>query len=465
MEPPTNRGRFTLPLSAELNAAIKRQHQAFGRYHDALETSVKSPPKTKDELVTLFLDLNKLRGAIGGIRSEIGKALDEAGAAAEARVVAANTRQKWALGGTAAMMLAMIGLMVLLLRRQFVTIRKDISGTIARIKNGDTGNIKVSQNQPSELLVVTEALSEMRAQSLEIAAAKAVASEGMEERAKRVRDLERAVTDFRTKMRELVTDLDQTSKSMSSTNDHLAECAAAAQSGMKELSVSSEQADHSVELMASACSELSQSIASLGTQLRQTLGVVTNANSLTGVTNRSVAALEGSTVRIGEVIQLIRSIAEQTNLLALNATIEAARAGEAGRGFAVVAGEVKALAERTSKATDEIAGQIAAIQGHTRDSVEAIRNIGDTIASAEVHVQTMAAVLDQQDSAVRHVSEAAENASRSTTALRASSSSIKAQATAAEHMVSAAREAAAHISGASSRIEGAADDLLRRAAA
>ena len=59
-------------------------------------------------------------------------------------------------------------------------------------------------------------------------------------------------------------------------------------------------------------------------------------------------------------------MAAQTNLLALNATIEAARAGEAGRGFAVVAGEVKALASQTAAATEEISGQIRAIQDTTQ---------------------------------------------------------------------------------------------------
>ncbi len=89
-------------------------------------------------------------------------------------------------------------------------------------------------------------------------------------------------------------------------------------------------------------------------------------------TVQSVDGLNASATQIGGILALIKEIAAQTNLLALNAAIEAARAGEAGRGFAVVADEVRKLAERTTKATADIATLVETIQGDTQNAKSSI---------------------------------------------------------------------------------------------
>jgi methyl-accepting chemotaxis protein len=169
-----------------------------------------------------------------------------------------------------------------------------------------------------------------------------------------------------------------------------------------------------VQAVAAATEELAATANEIGQQVGQTSAAAAEAVESSRQTNARVEALAEGAARIGDVVALISNIAGQTNLLALNATIEAARAGEAGRGFAVVATEVKTLAAQTARATDEITAQIGMIQAATRETVEAIREIGTTIGSVHHIALGVAAAVEEQQVATQEIARSVNDAARGT---------------------------------------------------
>ena len=175
------------------------------------------------------------------------------------------------------------------------------------------------------------------------------------------------------------------------------------QATARSLASSSERMASQSQAVAAATEQLSSSVSEISRQVTQASTVTHDAVASAHSADSLVSSLNASAEKIGDVVKLISDIASQTNLLALNATIEAARAGEAGKGFAVVASEVKTLATQTGKATEEIAGQVRAIQEATQSSAQAISSIVQTINRVSEISTAIASAVEEQTAATQEV--------------------------------------------------------------
>jgi methyl-accepting chemotaxis protein len=215
--------------------------------------------------------------------------------------------------------------------------------------------------------------------------------------------MESIANDFERSVKGIVSSVATAAKDMQTTAQSMTATASDASARAATVGAASDSASNNVGTVAAAAEELSSSVTEISRQVTRSSEIASKAVGDAERTNATVQVLSTGAEKIGEVVKLIHSIAAQTNLLALNATIEAARAGESGRGFAVVASEVKALANQTAKATEEISAQVAAMQSSTSDAVLSIGGITETIAQMSEITVSIATSIDQQGEATREI--------------------------------------------------------------
>jgi methyl-accepting chemotaxis protein len=181
-----------------------------------------------------------------------------------------------------------------------------------------------------------------------------------------------------------------------------------------ELSGLADLASENVTVLATATEQLAQSASEIGHQVTAATRLTDEATETAARAGEHVERLRQSTSRIDRVVNLIATIAKQTNLLALNARIEAARAGEAGKGFAVVAAEVKALANETQRATEEIAQQVDALRRDAKESTDTLEGIAAVLEQIRPLFSAIASSVDEQIATTNALSQNAAGSSKFT---------------------------------------------------
>jgi methyl-accepting chemotaxis protein len=278
--------------------------------------------------------------------------------------------------------------------------------------------------------------------------------------AERRSTMESIANDFERSVNGIVRSVSTAAAGMQTTAQSMTSTASDASARAATVGAASQSASNNVGTVAAAAEELSSSVAAISRQVGRSSEIASKAVADAESTNVTVRALSTGAEKIGEVIKLIHSIAAQTNLLALNATIEAARAGESGRGFAVVASEVKALANQTAKATEEISAQVAAMQASTSDAVVSIGGITETIAQMSEITVSISTAIEQQGDATREIARNIQSVATGSSEISAHiggvTTAAAATGTAASDVLSNARE----LDNQSGMLRSAVDEFL-----
>jgi methyl-accepting chemotaxis protein len=424
--------------------------QKLEKYQSEFTAWVEIAQKTADYDASMM----KTFHTIEPVMTEIGRGVDQLYTEADAAETATrDTVRTWMLIAFALAVLLVCGVSTLIGR----SISKALSAMVAvmiKLAGGEVAVTIPGLGRKDEVGEMAGAVEVFKNNMIEAERLRAEQLEAEQRHAgQRKADMHRLADQFETAVGQIIETVSTSATELEASAVTLTTTAERSQKLATMVATASEEASTNVQSVASASEQLSSSVSEISRQVQESSRVASDAVDQAQKTNARVAELSKAASRIGDVVELINTIAGQTNLLALNATIEAARAGEAGRGFAVVASEVKVLAEQTAKATDEISQQISGIQAATRESVGAIKEIGDTIGLMSEISSTIAAAVEEQGAATQEISRNIQHAAQGTSQVSSNITDVQHGASETGSASSQVHSAARSLSSESNRLK------------
>ncbi|MBK5960572.1 hypothetical protein CCR97_20560 [Rhodoplanes elegans] len=388
-------------------------------------------------------------------------ALDAASDHAQAQVATARTTLVVRLALlVGALALAAGG--IVMVRRRVIQPLQGIRTAMVKVADGDLSTEVPYLDRQDEIGSLAAALATFKQNAVEKAGIEAEQSRRRETAAQRQQAIETAIAEFETGIGEALEALGSAAGEMRRTSETLTTTAEQTNGQARDAATSSDEASQNVQTVAAASEELSSSIGEISRQVTHAAVVAKRAVAETEETDATVQGLTDAAHKIGEIVSLITAIASQTNLLALNATIEAARAGEAGKGFAVVASEVKNLAGQTAKATEDISGQIGAIQEVADRALAAMRRIGATITEVSTVASSIAAAVEEQGAATAEITRNTQEAARRTQSLSDNIAGVRNCADQTGTAAGGVRSSAAVLNVQADKLRGEVDSFLTK---